>query len=129
MNILSVTDLHKDWCKKGWLGPNDMFFNILHTPEFYNLKILPEVLKQQATEKLLAHLDWLQKTYDENLHSVRNTIMNTISFMNSEQMSDEWLYELVKQTKQIDKIRNEDTFSVFPELKYIWENYSKKDQK
>ena len=128
MNILSVTDLHRDWCKKGWLGPNDMFFNILHTPEFYNLKILPEHIKEEATKKLLDHLKWLQENYNENLHSVKNTIMNTISFMNSEQMSEDWLYELVKQTRQVDAIRNENTPEVFTELKYIWENYSKDNQ-
>lgn len=125
LNILTVTDLHKDWCQKGWLGPNDMFFNILHTPEFYNLKILPPVLKDTATKKLLSHLEWLQANYSENLYSVRNTITNTIAFMNSEQMSEDWLYELVKQTKQLDIIRNENTFETFPELKYIWEKYAK----
>lgn len=124
LNILSVTDLHKEWCERGWLGPNDMFLNILHTPDFYNLKALPRELKIQATQKLLAHLEWLQKTYQDNLYSVRNTVMNTISYMNSEQLSETWLYELVKQTRQLDILRNENTFETFPELKYIWENYS-----
>jgi MoaA/NifB/PqqE/SkfB family radical SAM enzyme len=124
LNILSVTDLHKDWCERGWLGPNDMFFNILHTPDFYNLKALPPVLKKEATAKLLAHLEWLQEKYSESLYSVRNTIMNTIAYMNSEQKPEIWLYELVKQTKQLDIVRNENTPEVFPELKYIWENYN-----
>lgn len=35
----------------------------------------------------------------------------------------EELIKMCDHTKRIDKLRNEDTRSVFPELNYIWENY------
>lgn len=124
LNILSLTDLHQQWCEKGWIGPNDLFLNILHGPEFYNIKALPYELKLQAKEKLETHLDWLANNYTDNLHSVGNTINNSISFMMSEQLDEEYLYEMCKQTAQLDIIRNQNTPATFPELDYIWSNYA-----
>lgn len=126
MNVLTVTDLHKDWIEKKYLGPNDMFFNILENPNFYNLKALPKVLKKQATAKLNDHITWLKKEFFEtNLDPIIGTIKNTIDYMNGEQFSDDSLFLLVEQTKMIDTIRKENTFETFPELEYIWNNYNK----
>jgi len=127
LNILTITDLHKNWCEKGWIGPNDMFINILHTPDFYNIKALPKQLKIQAKEKFEDHLLWLQENYVDNLYSIRNTINNSISYMMSEQYEETYLYEMCRQTKQLDIIRNQDTPSTFPELNYIWSNYAETD--
>lgn len=125
LNIFSVTDLHKDWCEKGWLKPNDFFLNILHDPDFYNIQALPLILKEQAKKKLLEHLQWLSKNYNDNLYSISNTINNTINYMMSNQLDESYLYEMCKQTKQLDTIRNQNTPATFPELDYIWSNYAK----
>jgi MoaA/NifB/PqqE/SkfB family radical SAM enzyme len=124
LNIFTVTDLHQQWCEKGWLGPNDMFLNILHTPDFYCIKSLPPQLKIAAKEKLEKHLKWLSSNYTDNLYSITNTINNSISFMMSEQLDESYLYEMCKQTRQLDTIRNQDTPATFPELEYIWNNYA-----
>jgi len=125
MNIFSIPRLHKDWCKKGWVRPNDLFLNILHGPEFYNIKALPPHLKQKAKNMLEKHLVWLSKHFDDNLFSVTNTVKNTIDFMLSEQLDDSYLFEMVENTRQLDLIRKQNTPKTFPELKYIWNNYTK----
>lgn len=125
LNIFSIARLHKDWCKRGWTGPNDLFLNILHTPDFYNIKALPPHLKQKAKHSLEKHLHWLSSYYDDNLYSVTNTIKNTIDFMMSEQLDDRYLFEMVENTRQLDLIRKQNTPKTFPELKYIWNNYTK----
>ena len=125
LNALTVTDLHKKWCENEWLKPNDMFLNILHSPSFYNVKALPLHLKLQVKEKFDDHLTWLSQNYKDNLHSITNTINNTINFMMSEQLDEQHLYEMCKQTAQLDTIRNQNTPSAFPELEYIWNNYTK----
>ena len=124
LNIFSLSDLHQQWCSNGWLGPNDLFLNILHDPIFYNIKALPYHLKLAAKEKLETHLEWLKNNYSDNLYSVTNTINNSISFMMSEQLDEAHLYELCKQTSQLDIIRKQNTPSTFPELEYIWSNYA-----
>ena len=125
LNIFSIPRLHKDWCKQGWTGPNDLFLNILHSPDFYNIKALPPHLKQKAKLILEKHLQWLSKHYDDNLYSVTNTIKNTIDFMMSEQLDDSHLFDMAENTRQLDSIRNQNTPKTFPELKYIWDNYAK----
>jgi len=127
LNILTITDLHKDWCEKGWVGPNDLFLNILHTPSFYNIKALPHHLKLEAEKKFKDHLKWLSENYADNLFSVTNTINNSISYMMGEQLSEDHLIEFCKQTSQLDYIRKQDSHKTFPELEYIWSNYDKKD--
>jgi radical SAM protein with 4Fe4S-binding SPASM domain len=124
LNVLTIPELHKQWCQKGWLKPNDLFLNILHDPSFYNIKALPQHLKEQAKQKFEEHIDWLSKTYTDNLYSVKNTINNSINYMMSEQLEEERLYEMCKQTKQLDIIRNQNTPATFPELEYIWSNYA-----
>lgn len=124
LNVFTLTDLHQQWCEKGWIGPNDLFLNILHSPEFYNIKALPPHLKLKVEEKFKKHLEWLAANYNDNLHSVRNTINNSVSYMMSEQLDESNLYELCNQTRQLDTIRKQDTPSTFPELEYIWSYYA-----
>ena len=125
MNILTVTDLHKDWIEKGYLMPNDMFFNILHNPSFYDLQNLTPNLKKQATQKLQDHLKWIKAEFpDYNSQPLIDTVTNTINYMNGKEFNPYDLYDLVNQTKMLDEIRNENTFEIFPELSEIWENYS-----
>lgn len=127
LNVFTITDLHQQWCENGWVGPNDLFLNILHSPEFYSVKALPSHLKLKAEEKFNKHLKWLEENYDDNLYSVKNTINNSISYMMSEQLDESWLQEMCKQTKQLDTIRNQNTPATFPELEYIWSNYAETD--
>lgn len=125
LNIFTISDLHKQWCQKGYLKPNDLFLNILHSPDFYNIKALPIHMKESAKKVLEDHLLWLSNTYDDNLYSVKNTINNSISYMMSEQLDESYLYEMVTQTSQLDKIRKQNTPAAFPELEYIWSTYAK----
>ena len=127
LNVFTITDLHKDWMLKGWLSPNDLFLNILHRPQFYCIQALPIHLKKMVETKFNKHLVWLEQNYKDNIYSVRNTINNSISFMNAQQLPEKHLYELCKQTRQLDTIRNQDTPNTFPELKYIWSNYAEKN--
>jgi len=125
MSVFTICDLHKKWIKREWLKPNDMFFNILENPSFYNLKALPPHMKQDAEQVLRDHIQWLSDAFpDYHLNPVIDTINNTIGFMNSEQLDESVLRDMVNQTKLIDQLRNEDTPSTFPELEYIWTNYA-----
>ena len=124
LNILTIPDLHKEWCTKGFVRPNDLFLNILHEPVFYNIQALPAHLKQEAKEKFDEHLVWLAENFNDNLYSVTNTINNAVNYMMDNQLDESHLYEMCKQTKQLDTIRNQNTPATFPELKYIWSNYA-----
>jgi radical SAM protein with 4Fe4S-binding SPASM domain len=125
LSIFTAPDLHMDWIEKGLLGPNDCFYNILETPHYHNIRALPPVLKDQVVEKWDDYRQWLiDKFGKKQIQPVLETMANTISYMISEQLPDKFLTQFCQKTKMIDNLRDEDTFAVFPELNYIWNNYN-----
>ena len=89
LNILTITDLHKDWVEKGYVKPELMFFNILVNPDYYNIKALPLELKEQVKEKLEQHVEWVENRTSMFPGKFKDTVANTINFMMSEQMPEE----------------------------------------
>jgi radical SAM protein with 4Fe4S-binding SPASM domain len=125
LSIIKLPELHKEFLTRGLLGPNDCFYNILSTPQHHNIQALPPELKQTVREIWTEYRDWLTTTYNPaKLHTVLGTIDHTLTFMDAQQLPDHHLYAFVKKTKALDNIRNEDTPSAFPELNFIWNNYS-----
>ena len=123
LNILTISDLHREWVEKGYMKPELMFFNILVNPPYYNLKALPMELKEQAKEKLEQHVEWIENRTEMFPGKFKETVNNTINFMMSEQLPEKELYSMVDQTTKLDIIRDENTPSTFPELDLIWKNY------
>jgi hypothetical protein len=48
----------------------------------------------------------------------------TLQFMRDDQLDESYLQTFVTKTKQLDQLRGENTPAAFPELHYIWDNYS-----
>lgn len=121
LNVLTVCDLHLDWIEKGLIGPNDCFYNILENPSFYNIRALPAHLKLQATQIWNNYIDNLKSRYDESeIEMTVSSAKDVIKFMLKKDLDESNIDELIRHTIAIDKIRDEDTFFVFPELNSIW---------
>lgn len=120
MNAYTVCDLNKAWVEKGWVTRWSMFWNLLSNPSFYNIQHLPDHMKEEIENIWREHLDWLNI---KNHSPVHNTINTAIKWMWSGEHNPQELKNMCDHTKRIDALRNEDTRSVFPELKYIWDNY------
>lgn len=124
-NILHLPDFHREMVKKGYIKRvNKIYMNILHTPEYYNVKILPEELKRQATQKLTEHIAWLNeqrplffvKLYQQYF---MNQWYACIDYMNSENWTH-LIPKFIEVTHQLDQLRNEKCVEVFPELAPIF---------
>ena len=89
-------------------------------PQFYNLQIMPKHMKEEVKQIWLDHIDWLGQTDGGAVH---DTIKTTIAWMEDGEEDAKLLTKLCNQSKEIDKLRGEDTRSTFPELNYIWEKY------
>jgi len=120
MNAYTVCELNEQWISNGWLNRWTMYWNILSSPSFYNIQHLPDHMKQELIEIWTKHLKWLKIKKNSPVH---HTVNATIKWMLSGKHNPEELIKMCDHTKRIDKLRNEDTRSVFPELNYIWENY------
>jgi MoaA/NifB/PqqE/SkfB family radical SAM enzyme len=128
-NILHLPGFHREMVEKRHLEINQIYLNILHTPGFYNVKILPEQLKQQATAKINDHISWLlrhesparvkNKEYSIEDNNFIEQWHACINFMNSESRTH-LLPEFVEYTQKLDNLRNEKCLDVFPELEPIF---------
>jgi MoaA/NifB/PqqE/SkfB family radical SAM enzyme len=125
-NILHLPDFHREMVEKGYLKKvYKMYMNILHNPEYYNVKILPQELKAQATQKIREHIAWLTherrplfagKEYQQLFV---NQWYACIDYINSE----DWTHlipRFIEVTNQLDQLRNEKCLEVFPELAPIF---------
>ena len=113
MNVLHVPDFHRAWVESGLLNAQDLNVNILQSPDWYRADCLPQELKAQATEKLEEHIAWLQP--QDHLKRATNGLRSTISFMNS-QTNTQHLKKFNQVTAQLDAVRTENFYEVFPEL-------------
>jgi len=116
MNVLHITDFHREWVDLGLLRPMDWNINILQHPHRYRVDVLPEHLKQQAKEKIEKHLEWLEP--QDTLLRATSGYQGVVNFMMQQDSTHE-LKNFFHTNDQIDRVRNEDFFTVFPELNDI----------
>ena len=113
MNVLHVTDFHREWVDMGLLRPMDWNINILQHPFRYRVDVLPQHLKEQARIKLEKHIEWLEPL--DSLTRATSGYRGVINFM-TQQDSTNQLPEFFRNNNIIDRVRNENFFTVFPEL-------------
>jgi len=125
LSVYTLPSLHLDWIQRGLINPNDCFFNILSTPKHHNIQALPPHMKDEVEQIYLDYWKHLEEEYPEmRKHDVKMTMDQTLQFMRDDQLDESHLKTFVNKTQQLDKLRGEDTPGTFPELQYIWENYS-----
>ena len=103
LNALNIIDLHKIY-KKDCTNFANIWFNIIHYPEFMSLSEAPEELKKYISEQWKNH-DW-QENAEEILAIER--------FMFSKVTSDEDFKKSCEKFKIIDARRNENLYDVIP---------------
>jgi len=95
------------------LRPMDWNINILQHPFRYRVDVLPQHLKEQAREKIERHLEWLEPL--DTLSRATSGYKGIINFMMQQDSTPE-LANFFVTNNTIDRVRQEDFFSVFPEL-------------
>jgi len=111
-NVFNLPDFHKEWIEEGLVEPANIRINILLDPTYMRLQILNPEQKDQIKQKYQQHIQYLKQF--ENINSVINDYKNIIKFLETDRTSEQSVF-LYKTTK-MDKIRNENFFTVFPEL-------------
>ena len=73
-------------------------------------------MKKDITAQIKEHIDWL--SLKDHLQRATNGFKSLISFMNS-QDNTKHLQKFNQVTSQLDNVRTEDFYQVFPELASI----------
>ena len=79
--------------------------------KYYNIKVLPQYLKEQVSAHYQEHKDWVMTTdFSDKVKNNFVKVLNGIEkFMMSEDYSTEHLDDFIKITKQLDDIRKQKT--------------------
>lgn len=112
-NIWHVPDVHRYLLENNYIDCNKLILIIVASP-IHNIRILPKWYKQEITEKINLHIDWLKSKQHET-----SAWVQLLSFMHSEDNSI-MLSEFFNYNKQLDFIREQNLFKVFPELERVY---------
>jgi hypothetical protein len=87
--------------------------NILQSPAYYRIDVLPQEMKQKLLKKYKDHIEWLEP--QDHLTRATNGFKSAIDFMMAKDNSD-LIPNFIDYTNKFDLFRNENTFADFPEL-------------
>ncbi len=124
-NVFHFPEFHYEWIEQGLLPAGNLRLNILTHQNYMSVRILPLEMKLMLKEKYETYLKKIQ-TYawhpDRNINTwkVETGYASLINFMMGADDSH-LLPEFFKRVNQVDKIREEKLFKVYPELKLLWE--------
>ena len=111
-NANHITDFHRVWAAKGFIKPQDWNINILQGPERDRIDVLPNVYKEQITEKVTEHLNWLRP--QDHLQRATSGYEGMLNFMNAQDNSH-LLKEFFRVNDTHDNYRKEYFETTFPE--------------
>lgn len=110
--------------KRLGLKHNNFFLNYLDGPEKYNVRILPTWFKEQTIKKLNKFIDMYDRKYNTSIRYRFEHILHELT----KPFDLTFARKFVKDTEVIDKIRNEDMYSVVPEMVYVREAVEEADK-
>jgi len=114
-NVLNLPDFHKEWIEEGLLEPQNLRINILLDPTYMRLQILTAEQKDRVRKRYDEHINYLKQF--PHIDSVIDDYTSILQFMETDNEHDRFVF--VFKTKQMDEIRNENFYKIFPELKGI----------
>jgi len=111
-NVLHIPDFHRDWVERGWLKPMDLNVNILQDPAWLRIDIATDRYKDLIREKLQAHIEWLKP--QDVLGRATMGFESALKYLNGDRQDQ--LPMFWKKMNALDKIRNQSTLEIIPEL-------------
>jgi sulfatase maturation enzyme AslB (radical SAM superfamily) len=121
-NALHVTDFHRSWVEQGLIKPQDFNFNLLQSPTWQRMDLLPLEYKEQIKEKYERHIKWLK--VQDHLTRATKGFESALEWMFKRDKLDQlqWFFD---NTRKYDKVRDETFVEVFPEWKGLFDKYDK----
>ena len=109
-------------------GPRPVItHHMCHSPKYYNVKVLPQYLKDQVAEHYQEHKDWILTTdFSDKVKDNFIKVLNGIEkFMMSEDYSEEWLDQFISQTTKLDEVRNQNILDIVPQYAKLFNEHNK----
>lgn len=122
INILYFPQFHYEMVKLGLLKKDNVRYYILNTPMHFNIKVLPETLKNKVIAEYELYIKWLleEKNIDtsaNNEHPVVK-VQKMLEYMQKGKLRPEWFGALYTFLMENDLINN--FKEAFPELQELY---------
>jgi hypothetical protein len=113
MNAYHMPDFHREWIDLGLVRPGDWNINILQSPEYYRIDVLPPSMKQEVVELYNSHIEYIEPLDDiSRATKGYRAAVNYITRTDNTRL----IPELVQKLDHLDRWRNENFWATFPEL-------------
>jgi sulfatase maturation enzyme AslB (radical SAM superfamily) len=99
-------------------GPRPVItHHMCHSPKYYNVKVLPQMLKDEVCDHYQDYIDWVMSSNhsDHVKKKFAEILDGVMDFMNSENYATNHLQEFIDHTKKLDLIRNQNILDVVPQ--------------
>lgn len=116
-NALQICAFHRSWVEQQLINVDDIDINLLWSPPYLSMRVLPQRLKEQVAQQVSAHVAWLQSR--SAAARTKDQFLRFVDHMHS----DDWQYlkeRLQSVTAALDKSRDQDVREIFPELQELW---------
>ena len=119
-NIMTLTEFIHWAIESGYFPSDRVIINLLYMPQYLNIQILPQQMKQEIIGKLKEQLKWMENQQAKGFdHSVIiEQIQTCIAYIDAEDLSG-LIPQFLQITSGLDEIRKENYLEVFPELKQL----------
>lgn len=117
-NIYHISDFFKEWVDLGYVGVNDFCVNLVYDPQKLSAQTLPKDFKQKVTAKIQNLIEIYIRPKFGNGTLAEKRFTAAVNYMNSEEKTT-LAVEFVNFNKDLDQLRNENFYEVFPELKFL----------
>jgi len=97
------------------INHDNFFINMLMDPKHYHVRILPDNFKQQIIKKLENFVVEFNAKYNTDISSRFSYILHELAIP----FDREAAKEFVEITRQLDRIRDENTFATIPEMNKV----------
>lgn len=104
MNVLRVTDIHREMVERGIIAPDRLSINPVFSPEMYSVTTLPMHIKDEVKKTINAYAE-NNSVVSDRFHSLVNYMYSRDS---SEHFGDFW-----RETERLDNLRGEDAMNTF----------------
>lgn len=114
LNIWHLPHFYENWVNAGFIGVSDIDVYVVREPSFFDIRRLPETLKQEITRKYEQFITAFSKTHSQFNQKTKGQLQYLTEYMNSAQLP--MLPEFYTHTNKLNEFRNENFIEVFPEL-------------
>ena len=118
-NVELIPEFHQNWVESGLISVEDFVPNILFNPKEYQLNVLSLKKQLYLKAKYLEHIQWIKKCEAKNELKKQQILIQFESIVDilGKDVNPMYKEVFLTKTKKLDNLRNENTFSLFPELK------------